>query len=105
MEADFAAARRVGGPPMRLRKDPAHFPARPVNASAAKWRVSRCFKRKSPASFALTGLLTPQLRDWRRSGDQTQSGFCGLADDPPQFGCNAVEHGALLLHPLGVVVI
>ena len=30
---------------------------RPVNAPAAKWRVSRCFKRKGPASFALTGLL------------------------------------------------
>ena len=46
---------------MRLHKDPAHFPARPVNAPAAKWRVSRCFKRKSPASFALTGLLTSAI--------------------------------------------
>jgi hypothetical protein len=28
----------------------------------------------------------------------------GLADDPPQFGCNAIQHRALLLHPLRVVV-
>jgi hypothetical protein len=26
---------------------PDHFPARPVNAPAAKWRVSACFKRKA----------------------------------------------------------
>jgi hypothetical protein len=36
-----------------------------ANASAAKWRVSRCFKRKAPASFALIGRLTTALRDWR----------------------------------------
>jgi hypothetical protein len=52
------AAARIGTassparrPPMRLRKGPAHFLARPVNSPVAKWRVSRCFKRETrPAS-------------------------------------------------------
>ena len=39
------------------------------------------------------------------SGSKPQFGFSlcrwyGLADDPPQFGCNAVQHRALFLHPL-----
>ena len=29
MEADLAAARRAGGPPMRLRKSPTQFPRAP----------------------------------------------------------------------------
>jgi hypothetical protein len=60
--AALTASNALGGPPIRLqRKGPAKFPARPVNASAAKWRVLA--NTKSPASFALTG--HPQLRDWR----------------------------------------
>jgi hypothetical protein len=49
----------------------------------------------------------PQLAGLRRSGREPQSGFrlrLGLADDPPQFGCDAIQHRALFLHPLGVIV-
>ena len=34
-------------------------------------------------------VLTHILRE--RSGDETQFGFCRLTDNPPQFGCNAVQ--------------
>jgi hypothetical protein len=39
-----------------------------------------------------------------KSGDETQFSFCGFANDPAQLSCDAIEHSALLLHPLGVVV-
>jgi hypothetical protein len=38
--------------------------------------------------------------------NQTSS-FAGgywLADDPPQFGCNAIQRPAFFLHPLRVIV-
>ena len=43
------------------------------------------------------------------SGGETHLSFCvvhgrRLADDPPKLGCDAVQHRALLLHPLGVIV-
>src|SRR5947207_1023493 len=72
-----------------------HFPACPVNAPAAEWRVSACFKRKARPRDRIG------LRE--RSGGETHFGFSlvrRLADDPPKLRCDAIQHRTLFLHAL-----
>jgi hypothetical protein len=60
-----AAGRPYSAPGLQGYRAPrpyAYARTRP-HSPVAKWRVSRCFKRKMPASFALTAHLR-NLRDW-----------------------------------------
>ena len=65
------------------------------------------FQKKKPGPNS-TGLPFCAAAIWK-SGSKPKFGFSlcrwyRLANDPPQLGCDAVEHRALFLHPLGVVV-
>jgi hypothetical protein len=46
-----------------VRQGPGPFPHTSLNAPVAKWRVSRCFNRKSPPALRWPGCSHPQLRD------------------------------------------
>src|SRR4029077_6769467 len=95
---------RLSGADIRL--PAAISPTRLKNATATKWRVSPRFKRKKPGPNP-TGL--PFCAAVWKSGSKPQFSFSPcrwyrLADDALKLGCDPVQHRALLLHPLGVVV-
>ena len=87
MPSSDAIAVQLAARPYVLRTGRPILPTRPVNASAAKWRVSRCFKRKARSRSDRASVVCGNLPQFSFSLRR----WCRLADDPSQLSGHAIE--------------